>query len=187
VDISTALSFDLKNLLRILDLPDLDIERSLRALRYDIAVVVPSFVGLSMTLVVEGQPVTLTSMGEEATTVAIGSSLALPLSLTSGLAEGSSLVCYATAPGAFVDLAADLGYALSASDGEVLLDQHLTPASTRSGIAGVEELSLVNRALGVLIGRGLTPEDAHDQLRRRADATGLQVVQVAAFLVGSTE
>ena len=74
MDISTALSLDLKNLLRVLDLSDLDIERSLRALRYDVAVVVPSFVGLSVTVVVEEQAVTLTSMGDEALTAPIASS-----------------------------------------------------------------------------------------------------------------
>jgi hypothetical protein len=186
VDISTALSLDLKNLLRVLDLSDLDLERSLHALREDVAMAVPSFVGLSMTIVVEGQPVTLTSMSNQARDTAVGSSLALPLSLTSVLAAGSSLVLYAVARGAFVDLAADLRYALNAEDHEVLLDVHLTP-STRSGLTGVEELTIINRAIGVLVSRNHTLDDARLELQRQAARSNLQVYQVAAGLISAVE
>lgn len=186
MDLSTALSLDLKNLLRVLDLPGLDIERSLRALRYDLELAVPSYGGLSMTVMVEGQPVTLSSMSDQATDVVIGSSLDVPLSLTAGLAAGSGLVLYAGAPGAFVDLAADLTYALGAGEGEVVLDRHLKPAS-RSGIVGVEELAMINRAIGVLIGRGRTPDEARDYLHRTAEERGLQLYQVAAYLISTTE
>jgi hypothetical protein len=187
VDISTALSLDLKNLLRVLDLPDLDIERSLRALRYDVAVVVPSFVGLSMTVVVEEQAVTLTSMGDEALKTLIGSSLRLPLSLTSGLSAGSELVLYALTPGAFVDLAADLAYATDAVAGDVVVDGHLTPVSRRSGLVGVEELAMINRAVGLLMGRGLSPEAARAQLQHRAGEKQQRVFQVAACLLALSE
>jgi hypothetical protein len=186
VDISTALSRDLKNLLRVLDLSDLDLEHSLNALRLDVALAVPSFVGLSMTIVVEGQPVTLTSMGEEARESAIESSLDLPLSLTAGLAAGSALVLYALAPGAFVDLAADLRYALQAEDDELRLDVHLTP-STRSGLTGVEELTIINRAIGVLVSRDQTLDEARLELQREAAQSNLHVYQVAAFLISASE
>jgi hypothetical protein len=186
VDISTALSLDLKNLLRVLDIPGLDIERSLRALRYDVAVAVPSFVGLAMTVVVEGQPVTLSSMGEEADGAVIASSLDVPLALTAGLAAGSGLVLYATSPGAFVELAADLRAALPAGEGDVVLDRHLDPV-TRSGIVGVEELAMINRAIGVLMGRGRTADEAREYLRQRAVQADMHIYQVAAYLVSLTE
>jgi len=186
VDISTALSLDLKNLLRVLEFPDRDIERSLRALRFDVALAVPTFVGLSMTLVVEGQPVTLTSMDDEALDAAVGSSLSLPLTLTSQFAAGSELVLYATAPGAFVDLAADLQYALRAADNELTLDRHLA-RTPRSGIVGVEELSLINRALGVLVGGGRTFAEARAQLQLEARQANLPPSLVAAYLISTTE
>jgi hypothetical protein len=186
VDISTALSLDLQNLLRVLDHPDLDIEWSLRSLRHDLERVVPSFVGLSMTVVVEGQPVTLTSVGDEAARAEVASSLDVPLALTAGLAAGSGLVLYALAPGAFVELATELGHALGAEDGEMLLDRDLHP-DTRSGIVGVEELAMINRAIGVLIGRGRTADEARAYLRLKAAQANLRPYQVAAYLVSLTE
>ncbi|MET0692860.1 MAG: hypothetical protein ABWX96_17150 [Propionibacteriaceae bacterium] len=188
MDISTALSVDLKNLLRVLDLPDMDVERSLRALRFDVAVAVPSFVGLALTLVVEGQAVTLTSVEDDREFPPIGSSLRLPVELTATIASGSELILYAGTPGAFVDLAADLSYALSRSSAdEIQLDQHLRPISNRSGLSGVEELSMINRALGILMGAGRTPEEARVQLERQAASSGLEVAQVAAYLVSLRE
>jgi hypothetical protein len=187
VDISTALSVDLKNLLRVLDLSDLDLEKSLRALRYDVQLTVSSFVGLSMTLVVDGQSVTLTSMDDEEEGTPIVSSMNLPLTLTSGLSQGSRLVLYASKAGAFVDLAADLTYAMKVAPHELRLDQDLTPVSRRSGLIGVAELSMINRAVGLLIGRGHTPEEAREQLERKAVQARLGVYQVAAYLISMTE
>lgn len=182
---STGLSADLKNMLLVLDLPDLDIEKSLLALRCDVQLSVPSFVGLSMMLIVQGQPVTLTSI-VEAEPPAVGASLRLPMALTSAVPQGS-LVLYATTPGAFVDLAADLRYALSAAAGEVALDQDLTLPTRESGITGVAELSMINRAIGLLMGRGLTPELAMAHLQRQADQAQIQIFQVAAFMISMTE
>ncbi len=186
VDLSTALSADLKNMFRVLDLPALDVERSLLALRVDVQLAVPSFVGLSMTLMVHGHPVTLTSMDEN-TFTAIASSLQLPLALTAAVATGSRLVLYAATPGAFVDLAADLSFALAAPDGEVAVDEDLRPCTMQSGLTGIAELSIINRAIGLLMGRGLTPEAAQSHLQRRADQGHLRVFQVAAFMVSMSE
>jgi hypothetical protein len=137
--------------------------------------------------VVDAQPVTLNSMADEALTTPIGSSLRLPLSLTSGLAVGSQLVLYALTPGAFVDLAADLAYATDAGDDEVVLDAHLDPVSRRSGLVGVEELAIINRAVGVLMGRGLSPAAARGHLHHKAADADLQVFQVAAILLALSE
>jgi hypothetical protein len=167
-------------------LPELDLELSLHALGRDVALVVPSCVGFSMTVVLELQPVTLTSMSVDADTAPIASTLTVPLTLTSDLEAGSTLVLYAHLLGAFVDLAADLTQALGARDGEVVVDDQ--PASTRSsGIIGVEQLTLINRAVGLLVGRGSSVADAHAQLQRTAVRSGLQSFQVAAYLVSMTE
>jgi hypothetical protein len=66
----------------------------------------------------------------------------------------------------------------------VHLDGDLPPVSMSSGIAGLEELSTVNRALGVLIGRGHHPQDAQEILRRGAYAAGTDIHQFAGRLLG---
>lgn len=187
MDISTALSKDLANMLLVLDLPDLDVEATLLALRTDVQSAVPSFVGLSMTLVMHGQPVTLTSMNLSDPLPDIASTLRLPVALAATVAPDSRLTLFATAPGAFVDLAADVRYALSALDDEVSIDQDLQPSTLVSGVSGLAELSMVNRALGLLMGRGLTLAAAQEHLQRQADQSNLQLFQVAAFMVSMTE
>jgi hypothetical protein len=167
-------------------LPELDLELSLHALSRDVALVVPSCVGFSMTVVLELQPVTLTSMSVDADAAPICSTLTLPLTLTSQLAPGSTLVFYAHALGAFVDLAADLTIALGARDGQVVADDRPIPVRS-SGIVGVEQLTIVNRAVGLLVGRGSSVADAHAQLQGTALRSGLQSFQVAAYLVSMTE
>jgi hypothetical protein len=186
VHISTPLATDLKNLLHVLDLPDLDVERSLLALRYDVRLSVASFVGLTLSVVVAGQRVTLTSVDESKLDM-ISSSLAVPVSMAGSVAPGAELVLYASNPGAFVDLAADLTFALHSPSGEIRVDEHLDPGTIRSGLEGVEEMAMVSRATGVLIGRGLTPEEAREHLERKAQKSGLEVFQVAAYLLSTTE
>lgn len=186
MDISTPLATDLRNLLRVLDLPDLDVERSLLALRYDVQLSVASFVGLTLRVGVAGQRVTLTSV-DESQLDSIASSLALPVPMTSSVAPAAELVLYASKPGAFVDLAADVTFALQSPSGEVRIDQHLPRGAIHSGLEGVEEMAMVSRAVGVLIGRGLTPEEARDHLDRKALRSGLEVFQVAAYLLSTTE
>jgi hypothetical protein len=186
VDISTALVHDLKNLMTVLDQVDLDLEGSLRALRSDAQHAVSSFVGLSLTLVVDGQRVTLTSVDEDSDLLPIASSLRVPLGVA-GSTTGPDLVLYATTAGAFVDLAADLTYALAASPTELRVDQDLAPASTRSGLSGVAELSMINRAIGVLMGRGLSPEEARARLEQQAGRSRLKLFQAAAYLISTTE
>ncbi len=185
MEISTALSADLKNMLYVLDRPDLDVENALLTLRADIELSVPSFVGLSMTLIVQGQPVVLTSVADGDLRV-VGSSLRLPMALMSAVPQGS-LVLFAITPGAFVDLATDLSYALSAPDGVLALDQDLELPAQHSGITGIAELSMINRAIGLLMGRGLTTHAASAHLQRQADHARIHLFQVAAFMVSMTE
>ena len=64
------------------------------------------------------------------------------------------------------------------------LDGDLPPVTMTSGIAGLEELSTINRAVGVLIGDGHRPEAAHDILRRGASVAGTDTHQFARRLLG---
>jgi hypothetical protein len=117
------------------------------------------------------------------------------------------VVFYAATPGAFSDLAADLGYALHAptttsdpaipddigGDGAqdmrsdrqlpIVLDADLPPPTVVSGLTGLEDLSAINRAVGILIEQGHHPDRAHDTLRRHAAAAGIAPHRYAALLL----
>lgn len=184
---SPSLSAKLRDLVATVDLDDVDVDRSVRELRRAFEIAVPSFLGLLMTVRVDGHDVALTSMDGDELAAAIGTSLRMPLSLMSDVAPGSQMVLYARNPGAFVDLAADLRYALSLKDSDLVLDEHLPSSPPRSGLVGVEEMSIVNRAVGILIGRGNSPEEARGQLERQATKTRLLLYQIAAHMISSTE
>ncbi len=128
------------------------------------------------------------------------SSLRLPLELLNGGFEaGSRVVFYAATRGALVDLAADLTYAVGAtgtnatmvryqqasgpadSDGDrtdpgdgrwpgISLDTDLPPSTRSFGLSGLDELSTINQAVGVMIDHGHHPDEVHATLRRHAAA-----------------
>ena len=174
--------------------------------------VVPTCLGFQFDLVDNGVTVSLTSFEPSTQAGDIATSLHVPL-LALGFLRlpptaaviparfdpRSALTLYGSRAGAFVDLAADLTYALRSASrgssgpangmpsiglGAVTLDQHLTPSSTSAGVVGAHELSTVNRALGYLIGQGHDPELALGELGRRAAAAGLTVLVYAAQLLG---
>ena len=180
---------------------DTIVHEALASLISHLAATIESYCGLRVTVADHEWPVTITAFAEDSPRPA--TSLRLPLRLISTLqAGGSRIVFYAARPGALVDLAADLSHALGvaaatstsahgggavASDGggiSVRLDGDLPPVSMASGIAGLEELSTINRAVGVLIGRGHRPEDAHDALRQAASVAGTDTLRFARQLLG---
>jgi hypothetical protein len=178
MDFPHPLSEQLEVLTTALADPGADLRVIIAALAADVTAAVPSFLGLSMTLLLDGRPVTVTAIDADLAAAA-GASLLLPLDPLAGAAPGSSVLFYAGRPGAFVDLAADTRYAYSL-DGDVVLDPHLTPQPRgrplRPGVNGTDEITLINQAVGVLIARGHFPEEAHDELLARAvhHANGLQ-------------
>jgi hypothetical protein len=99
-------------------------------------------------------------------------SLRLPLSALGNAGLLGALVFYAGNPGAFVDLAADLSFALGLGPDVVALDQDLTPISDPAGLTGLTglaEMSQVNQAIGILIERGHVPHSARTELHRLAN------------------
>ena len=128
----------------------------MQALQDALFAAVPSGLGLSITIRVGLPAVTVTTLEGTAT---VESSLWVPL--PSLLAEsGSAVVFYAGTPGALVDLAADLQWALHLPAEAMLLDRHLTPPSGADPIAGLPEMSVIHRALGALLAQGRTPDAA---------------------------
>jgi hypothetical protein len=172
----------------------------------DLRAVIPSYRGLQVTILSSDQPVTLTELIPQQTDGAVTTSLRVPLSLLGPEHhEGSRIIFYASTPGAFVDLAADLGYVLkaavrtdhldghgSASDAapyaelplSLVLDGDLSPDLADSGLTGLPELSSINRALGILIDRGHMAGDAYDILRGGAAAAGVAIHVYAARTLG---
>jgi hypothetical protein len=160
--------------------PAFDLPGLVQALQDALLAAVPSGLGLSITIRVGLPAVTVTTLEGTAT---VESSLRVPL--PSPLSESGStvVVFYAGIPGALVDLAADLQWALHLPAEAMLLDQNLTPASGANPIAGLSEMSVVHRALGALLAQGRTPEAAAAVLRTSADRFGTSVLTVADDLI----
>ena len=184
--ISSAVAADLAHLVGVLQLSPGDLQDALRALKRDLVALVPSFAGLSLTVVVQQQPVTLTDLVQRALPAPVRSSLAFQLEPLVEDARGGLIVFYAWGPGALAALAFGLSEIDAVARPDMLVDRHLSPPG-RSGITGVEELSLVNRAVGLLVGRGRTPADARQHLQVTARDSNLEESQVAAYLVSMTE
>jgi hypothetical protein len=178
-----ALEADL-HLLSALSGHDDDIEGLLRAMVADLKAAVPSAIGLSLTVHVSGQDVTLTTLEDE-NTRPIGASILVPLGATAAPSEGTCIVLYAAAPGAFVDLAADLGWATGLTAEMILLDQHLLLPVEGSAVTGLRELSTINQAIGMLIEQGNSPESARTELERRAECRGTTVDTAAAEIISA--
>lgn len=170
-----------------LDEPSTDLVTILDVLVDDLTAAVSSFLGLRMTLQLDECPITLTIVDEDPA-LAAGASLSLPLGRLIDGIPGSTMVFYARNSGAFVDLATDL-QRVRDLDGQIFIDDPLPRAGDRpleSGITGLAELSVVNQAIGVLITRGYTPNDALAELRHRAAATQDTVPDVAQLVLAST-
>lgn len=179
-----ALNNHLDELTVALDRPGTDLRAILSVLGDDISSVVPSFLGLRMTLYVDGHAVTLTAHDRGGGSAA-QDYLVMSLAPQTSNEPGSSMVFYAGERGAFDEFAADL-----AVEHPALFEEEPGAGSTLlvvvpggSGITGLHELTLVNQAVGVLLDRGHTPEEARAKLRCHAESAGLSVHQVADQLL----
>ena len=190
MDISAALAADLALLTQALDDSGIDLEAGLRAFTADVKVAVASFTGMTMTIAFDGHDVSFTVHDDA--TIQPATSLLIPLATVTPTDPASTLLLYAATPGAFVDLAADLIYALRIEPTALVLDGHFDPRAGSGGITGLDEHSAINQAIGVLIGRGHTPESAQHELQRLAtlDHDNLRVAAEAHIISarsGSTD
>jgi hypothetical protein len=200
VDLPTDLPSHLHDLVEGIGLgDDSAIGTALTAVAVGLRTAVTSYLGLRLTLVLDGWPVTLTAFGD-IDGVRPATSVRMALSGTGpGFDPESRIVLYASQPGAFVDLAADLAYLQrrQAADGaavaadasrnghqpSVALDADLPPASIISGLSGLTEYVMINQAVGVLIDRGHSSDHARAALGRAAARDGLALPDYAARLV----
>jgi hypothetical protein len=162
---------------------------ALDVLAADLRRSVPSYLGLQLVLNDHGHEVTVTAFDPTTTPDLIATSLQLPLSVLNveGADPSSSITFYAATPGAFVDLEADLAFALPGDvRAGITVDDLRRPSTLHPGVTGAAELSTINRAVGVLIGDGHHPDEARGELELRAAAAGLTVLAFATQLVRPT-
>ncbi len=168
--IGAALAADLGILTAALDEPGADVLHSLQQLGVDAQAAVSSYLGLSVTVDCSIPPLTFTTV-EDGAAENVRTSLWLMLA---GVGEGRALssvalILYAGTPGTFVDLAADLAWLTGRPASDFVLDGHLSvPAGSDTGTY-LRNASVVNQAIGVLIGRGYTPGQADRELNTQAD------------------
>ena len=186
--ISAALAGDLGILTAALDEPGADVLHSLHRLGVDAQAAVPTFLGLSVTVAGSDPPFTFTIF-EEGAADGVRTSLRLTLpGVGDGWASPSvDLILYAGTPGTFVDLTADLAWLTGRPPSDFVLDQHLSgPARPDTGTY-LRTASVINQAIGVLIGRGYTPERAHRELDTQADSAGTDRHTTAQFILDTTQ
>ena len=222
MDLPTVLLRDLMQLSSCLELDDDALSGPLVSLVEGLQAAVPSYRALHLTIVDIGHPVSLTAFVPPHDVGSITTSLRVGFAaLGPGFDGESSVVFYAATPGAFVDLAADFGYALdtpidtagipagstngtdgagrrgldqcdgdrqhspACRDGDLLivLDADLPPPTTISGLVGLDELTAINRAVGILIDQGQHPNQAHAALLGHAAAAGVEPHIYAAGLL----
>jgi hypothetical protein len=182
--INAALAADLTLLNGVLNDPDVDLADLLRLMASDTRLAVPSYLGLSLTVLSDGQLMGFTALEDEAESTEVLSSLLLRLPGAPRAAGEPSvaLVLYAARPGAFVDLAADVAWLTDRPLSSVVLDRHLAVPDGQGDLDAVRTASVVNQAIGVLIAFGYTPAAAERELNARASA-GIDQVAVARLIL----
>jgi hypothetical protein len=174
-NIAAALAADLGFLTAALDEPGTDVTNSLRRLMAAATAALPAFLGLSVTVAGGDPPFAFTTFVEGAGMGNVRTSLrlTLPGAGSAGVADAVIIVLYAASPGAFVDLAADLAWLTSRPLSDFALDQHLPAAAERGPVTSLSELSVINQAVGALIGQGHTPEQAERHLTAESVVAGI--------------
>ena len=182
--IGPALAADLGILTAALDEPGANVLHSLHQLGVDARAAVPTYLGLSVTVEGSDPPFTFTTV-EDGAAGDVRTSLRLTLpGVSDGRASPSvALTLYAGTPGTFVDLTADLAWLTGRAPSDFALDQHLSvPAGSDAGTY-LRAASVINQAIGVLIGRGYTPGQAHRELDTQADSAGTDRHTTAQFIL----
>jgi hypothetical protein len=183
VDLPRLLTHHLDALTAALDGSGDDLTAILTVLADDLTAAVASFAGLSITVVLDGEPITLTATSS----ATAATSLMLAFSSRMGAPPGNQIVFYAESPGALMDLAGE-AKAQFGPGREVVLDGHLPPPTALAArtLDDLAQRSAVNQAVGFLIGQGYPPQHAHDELQRRADDGGHSLWWTAEDLLGGS-
>jgi hypothetical protein len=168
---------------------DVNFRRSLTQLGDQVRLAVPSYLGVSLTMTTPRSCIQVEVMESVIASGGIRSSLMIPATaiLTGGGAAGArtdqdiTLILYAGVLGALVDLAADLGWLTGLAGSDFALDRHL--AGPRAADVGIDGDSVINRAIGVLLSREETPQQAEKIIAARATAEGISRQAAAAAIL----
>jgi hypothetical protein len=190
VEITEAVAADLAALTQALDDPEVDLTATLHQLVGSARRAVRSFLGLTVMATVSEQHLRLTALEDALAVREISASLMIPLQQPAvdgaGAVAGIDLILYAGTPGAFIDLAADLAWLSKRPLVGFVLDQHLVPPGDPDASDGLAALSSINQAIGALIARGRTPEQAERELDALAANAGLDRYLAATQILGAT-
>ncbi len=167
-----------------LDLTDVGVSDTLTRLAADAQSAVESYLGLSVVIATRQTTFDLVVVNVDTRSEQITTSLLVPLAVAADGGEVSiGLILYAAAAGAFIDLAADLAWITGRPPEDFVLDEHRSlPTNSTTALA---DLSSINQALGVLIGRGATPEQAERELATRAATAGIELVAAATLILAA--
>lgn len=171
MEISPAVAADLAALSDAVEEPGTDLAVLLHQLGADAKFAVRTFIGLTVRLTVDGESSDLTAFEAGTTSGDVRASLLLALP-AAGDELGTDLVLYASLPGAFADLAADLAWLAGRDLSDFVLDGHLV-VSEPGEVGGLLARSLINQAIGLLIARGHTPVQAEQELDASATRHGI--------------
>jgi hypothetical protein len=189
VKITAALAAELELLTQALDDPSTDLAESITRLAAAVRTAVDSYLGLSVTIAFKSEQLDLTVLDEDVDFASVRTSLFVPLAPTiiDAITTTTSvaLVLYAATPGAFIDLAADLAWITGHEPAEFQLDEHRFLPHSAADPTPLAALSLINQALGVLIGRGSAPELAEQTLQARATNAGTDILQAAMSILAA--
>lgn len=173
----------------IADLQDLAIDlaagsysrTTLEMLQRDLRSSVSTALGASITvpgIQVRGAalPLNLVSQTVEPHQIAAGLGLALDRFCTTA---AGVITFYASAPGAFVQLAADFASVLQLSPDDLDQNPPLPVTPLHSDISGLQDLTMINQAVGILMGRGRTLHQARVELGHRAEKSSTSLLEAA--------
>ncbi|CAN5666563.1 hypothetical protein BH09ACT8_BH09ACT8_15420 [soil metagenome] len=169
MNVTAAMAASLNILTAALDDSDADISRSLDQLAVETTSAIPTYLGLSILVPQSNPPFTISTLAVGVADGDIRTSLRvlLPTAVAGG-GSAVAVIFYAAASGAFVDLAADLTWLTGRPSTDFTLDQHLDINSGSDNALQLQAISEINQAIGILIGRGYSPQKASWELDTQA-------------------
>lgn len=191
---SAPLADALTSLTLALDEPGADLADSVAEFAIASRLAVSSYAGMSVYASVNGHELGFTTFDDHVAAHDIATSLRLVLNPSIYPASDAdevdgfpsiALILYATTPGAFVDLSADLAWLLASRAHDIALDQDLTPPDLPPIDVALAETSSIDQATGVLIGRGHTPDHARQHLATLSSNSGNSLAAEAEHLLDS--
>ncbi|MGK9269683.1 ANTAR domain-containing protein [Williamsia muralis] len=166
-----------------LDDPSADLHERVAELVEALTESIDSLVSVALTVMVDHRPFSVAVPVRQG--VVAVTSVSIPLRRQSWPDTESRLVLLAGTPGAFVDLVADISFAMNSDPAMIGVDTQLPAAVPSDDDPGVdmqrdlEDRSAIDQALGVLLARGATMQAASTHLSQRAERDNISMADAA--------